>query len=56
MNAATQNCKRQGKVGGHGNEIPDAITQALGSTERARNDYTNLKSCCLRRAQHRLLH
>lgn len=34
MNAATQNCKRQGKVGGHGNEIPDAITQALGSTER----------------------
>lgn len=34
VNAATQNLKRQGVAGGHGNETQDAISQALHLIEK----------------------
>lgn len=55
MSAATHDFKIQGKGRAHENETRDAISQALDFIEkRARNDYTNLKSYCLKRTQNTL--
>lgn len=56
MSAAAPNFKSQGEAGTCGRETPDAISQGLDFIEKARNDYTNLKSCCLERAPNILFH
>lgn len=42
VNAATQNFKRQGMAGGHGNETQDAISQALDLTEKEQEMITRI--------------